>query len=124
MVWLAKATTTKKENCHGQEGTEGPGGDKERNRSEPGADQRASERTGAPVGRGDLERAVGRGGGSAVPIQSLPTGCGSGGHAGRALRTGAADASRRGGLEGAQAAYAAVRDADHRAVSAAGKLGR
>lgn len=23
MVWLAKATTTKKENCHGQEGIEG-----------------------------------------------------------------------------------------------------
>ena len=108
MVLLATATTTKKENCHGQEGTEGPGGDKERNRSEPGADQGAFERTGAPVGRGDLERAAGRRSRPAVQRQVLRTSCGPGGHAGRALRARLADPGRRGGLEGAEAADAAV----------------
>ena len=43
---------------------------------------------------------------------------------GRALRTGPADTGRRGGFEGAEAADIAVRDANHRALPASGKLGR
>ena len=64
-------------------------GDKERNRSEPGTDQGASERAGAPVSGGDAERAAGRGGRPAVPSQAIRAGCGSGGHARRTLPRGA-----------------------------------